>query len=82
MTTEMWLTISAVAVILLAAAVPLLDRLTDAPIMRRDVNAGTKSWRLRAAVRRHEDPPLSMGAGLDEARVGDVVATPRARDNR
>ena len=44
------------AVILLSVAIPILDRLTDAPVMRRDVNAGTRWWRLRERLRRREDP--------------------------
>lgn len=72
----MWLTIGVAALVLLSIGLPLLDRLTDAPIMRRDVNAGSKWWRLRERLRRREDPTWSMGSDVDDS-ADNVISAPR-----
>ena len=41
---------------LLSSVMPVLDRITDAPVMRRDVNDGTHWWRLGEHLRRREAP--------------------------
>lgn len=68
-----------VAIVILSIALPVLDRLTDAPIMRRDVNVGTRWWQLRERQRQREDP--AWPTGLDEENAADLgrIAAPRAR---
>lgn len=57
----MGLVVGLVAIVLLSIALPVLDRLTDAPIMRRDVNVGTRWWQLRERQRQREDPAWPTG---------------------
>lgn len=59
--------IGLVVVLLLSLALPVLDRMTDAPVMRRDVNAGTRWWRLRERLRQREDPGWPAGISEDDA---------------
>ena len=66
-------------VVLLALALPMLDRLTDAPVMRQDVNAGTRWWRLRERLRRREEPGWPSGLAEEGASELDDLAAWRSR---
>lgn len=74
----MGLVVGLVAIVLLSIALPVLDRLTDAPIMRRDVNVGTRWWQLRERQRQREDP--AWPTGLDEENAADLgrIAAPQS----
>jgi hypothetical protein len=52
--------VALIVVVLIVIGVPLFDRLTDAPVMRRDVNAGTNRWRMRERLRKKEDIGFSL----------------------
>jgi hypothetical protein len=69
-----------VAVIVIAIAVPVLDYLTAAPIMRRHVNSGTSRWRIRERLRA-SDRRAFPEAHFDED-IGDdrVKLQPRRRN--
>jgi len=71
-----------VVLLIVGVAVPVLDRLTEAPIMRRDVNAGTQWWRVRERRRQAEDPQWPLGALEEPEGVLDELRAPRSRRPR
>ncbi len=44
-----------VVLVIIPLAFQFLDRLTDAPAMRRTVNSGTRWWRVRERLRQRVD---------------------------
>ena len=62
-------------VLIVSVALPTLDRLTDASVMRRDVNDGTRWWRLRERLRLREDPGWPVGLLEEEhaSELGDLA---------
>jgi hypothetical protein len=75
----MGLIVGLAAVVLLSVAIPVLDRLTDAPVMRRDVNTGTRWWRLRERLRRREDPGWPAGISDEDTSGLESFGTWRSR---
>ena len=70
----MGLLVGLLVLALLSTALPLLDRLTDAPVMRRDVNAGTRWWRLRERLRRREAPGWPAELAEDASELDGLAA--------
>jgi Tfp pilus assembly protein FimT len=67
------------AAVLVSIAVPLIDRLTDAPVMRRHVNEGTRLWRLRERARQEEGSPLLSDDDMEELSESEPIRAPRTR---
>ncbi|MCC6246074.1 MAG: hypothetical protein IT353_24785 [Gemmatimonadaceae bacterium] len=67
-----------VAIIVIAIALPVVDYLTAAPIMRRHVNSGTSRWRIRERVRKN-DRRAFPDAHFDEDMGDDRVKLPSGR---
>jgi len=77
----------ALMVVVLVASIAVvgfrvLDRYTDAAVMRRDVNAGTRWWRVAERLRRAEDPIWPSGPASEHEGGINGPPIPRSRRRR